>query len=538
MSISSFFPFQDQNWFENPNFFFQKEIHCKNGKVLERFSWNSEFEKNLQDVLQDPPKARRIEELYTSILLPEVAHNYALREAIESWLIEYAGFLGALPIDYKGSFHSNFKLAYLLNNPKKSAAIESFFQELQKREQKERAIVPTGECYRIAILTSKMGGGHVSVAKAVCEALHFDKQFEVTIVDTDETTDPSHPLTILTDSFSSVDFYNKFYQQEKNFEKMQLLRKAIELLRQFVPNRAMEALKKRIREINPNCILSTCAFVPEHAFLSSDLAIPLGYIHTDFYFHQSLERMIKKVHSQALSFFIPSADCRPNSGAENTSSIHILGYPVSSVFTRESDPKTLQKIRQQFGVQANEKVVVMMMGKYGAGKVLLDAIKQLLYSAVSLPIHIAFICGENSSLKAEIEGVLKRHNPQYTNLSFRVYATLTPQELAAYYKICDLLIGKAGGATVAEVQKMGVRLLECESHPWEGPNIDYLIKNSGCVRLKAKTPLLPQIFACFEAPLQFKESSEVDWRSLLKEKVVEIIHTHRQNPLPAIKILK
>lgn len=117
----------------------------------------------------------------------------------------------------------------------------------------------------------------------------------------------------------------------------------------------------------------------------------------------------------------------------------------------------------------------MMMGRQGMGKVLLPLIQKIYSSGEILgPLHVVVGCGSNTDMKEEICEYLEKSSKS-EQISFNIRAYIDEKVLKKYYNVTDVFLGKAGGATTAELIFMKILCLISLSYELEIPNLNQLI---------------------------------------------------------------
>lgn len=148
---------------------------------------------------------------------------------------------------------------------------------------------------------------------------------------------------------------------------------------------------------------------------------------------------------------------------------HIVeaGLPVHPKFTqRDFDT---QQIRQEMGWDANLPVVQIASGGDGVGPIeeTVQALQQ-----VSQPMQLVVICGRNEELRR----VLQR---KYANQHTHIYGFV---DMPRYLAAADILVTKAGPATITEACTLGVPMIISGAIPGqETGNVTWVVENGAGV---------------------------------------------------------
>ncbi len=387
---------------------------------------------------------------------------------------------------------------------------------------------------RIVIVTGPYNGGHISPAKALKEELNGD--FDVEIVDDIETLckelknhgfdgdicqyNGSNLIMNGGGSFPYFDLYSPFYPVyfDSRFHKMFL--------------NSYGLVRKKLMELKPNLIISTLHHMPNLVTAAHNLNIPIATVVTDFglppmqwghlnhgkYPYLSIwsptknnnffRRMIRSAELQgaqynwtanAISYLIKQhifyekkelTDLLPE-----LETLRLTGFPVAKSFEKEltEQEKIDVKRRLKMNLDPHRKSVAL---SYGAGVVatLIESFLESLLAgqdALNQPVQLIILTGRNQKLYHELESFLAWKNVPVINadnyeetrekifdekIIVRVLPMLAyPNDIADFYKVIDLLLSKAGGATSAEIVATQTHYLRAFGLTgWELENIKYL----------------------------------------------------------------
>ena len=190
-------------------------------------------------------------------------------------------------------------------------------------------------------------------------------------------------------------------------------------------------------------------------------AVPLFAVLTDFYAHSYWP-------SKGVDLYFSSgrgAEAGLRANGVDPARIITTGIPVRKEFLPRGDSR--QK-RKELGLQPDLFTVLLAGGSKGMGDILLsvETLKKFLGR-----LQIIVMCGENKKLCGSLEKKLAGHRHMKITSGFVEYP-------ADYYRAADLVIGKAGGVTIAETMALNKPMLLFSSLPGqEEHNARFLIKN-------------------------------------------------------------
>ncbi len=137
----------------------------------------------------------------------------------------------------------------------------------------------------------------------------------------------------------------------------------------------------------------------------------------------------------------------------------ITGPPVRHEFTVPRTPEDIQRLKQQWGIDVNKKVVIIQNGAAGGFSPLPEILakKYANMDPNDIPIHLVVLCGkENHGFKRHLEQTVAKK----TNLPITAALWSNKmEELMAMASYGGVLIGKAGTTTIFESIVRGTRIL-------------------------------------------------------------------------------
>ena len=367
---------------------------------------------------------------------------------------------------------------------------------------------------RITIITGPYNGGHISPAKALKEALEME--FDIDIID-------DHELLIdkLKEDIEAIDIEGN---QNDEYSGDNVAFKEID-------DDAVSLIRAKLTELKPDFIISTLHHIPALTPTISFMNIPMAVLITDFGFPYAQWNLVDRVNYPMASYWLPTKDRKLfrlmiqefntysafnwteharshlikqqlfeanlefEALAPELSVFQFTGFPVAKIFeTKISDTEKAQVLQQlKLNSDPERKNVVLSYG-FGVNTDLMIAFLENLIDqqdALSSKIQLIILTGKNTELYHGLEDFLSakgisimneanyeqsKARPFPEKILARVLPLLAyPSEIAALYKITDLLLSKAGGATTAEIVTTQTRYLRAfRLTEAELENIQYL----------------------------------------------------------------
>lgn len=231
-------------------------------------------------------------------------------------------------------------------------------------------------------------------------------------------------------------------------------------LGKYVPSCFGLNLKERIREVNPDYIISTRSYNIDDICLCT-LGVPFRMLHCDYELSFFVLDLYGKVQPEMMKFCLPYFDApvfrtlfekynrldlyneqdSPDAIMEKIAQMthqsidviqdqfELFGYPLSSEFQKIEDKNQLTDLRKKWNIQPEEIPILLSMEKNGVG-VLDDIFDQLSASKDSLPSKYFFVCGKNADLKQKLE---QKANG---NKRFSIQGLISLQEMNELMNLC------------------------------------------------------------------------------------------------------
>lgn len=318
----------------------------------------------------------------------------------------------------------------------------------------------------IAVIGCKWGGGHMEIARGISTNLSSLGYHPVT-VDLPEVLMSEDPIRNffltrwLGKDWSKGNLYVGLIK-EKAYAIINMMRAASFY---FFPGTVSESKVKLITEellkINPNAVIIDYAGDNEHVIRACEiLGIPCLHVGADI--NNVVETRDKPptyAHfKMALPFNVPEVV----SSVENTITPDqriFTGPPVKHEFTVPRSLEDIHRLKDEWSIDRNKKVVVVCNGLAGG----FSALPELLANQYAntkvedIPIHLVVLCGrDNIQFKQHLEQNIQLK----TNLPMTIQLHSSKMgELMAMASYGGVLIGKAGTTTIFEAIMRGNRLL-------------------------------------------------------------------------------
>ena len=195
------------------------------------------------------------------------------------------------------------------------------------------------------------------------------------------------------------------------------------------------------------------------------LRVPLHCVITDFTAHPFW------AFPHVDRYFVASAQVADELVAQGVarSRVEVTGIPVDPAFAR---PLERDVARKQFGLTADEPVVLVMGGGSGVGP-LAELAARL--AALREKPRVVVVCGTNEKLIREIDALPAARAGRIQSMGFS-------REVDALLTACDVVVSKAGGLTCSEAMVKRTPLVIFKPMPGqEVRNAEYLERNGGAV---------------------------------------------------------
>lgn len=511
----------------------EERLTAFDGTVYEKNNW-SELKK---DLMRDIRNEKFVDHILVNFNKLDLDHADQL--SLKSFMINHAVTLG----DDDLPRLTKFLAPYLPMNRK----LIGFFKSIASFEQEEAVPLEEKETY-LVIGTTGYGGGHHAVAKAIYTELKSFPNANVILIDTKELEAEKNPMLMVTGSLHEESIYDEVFQKENNPEKADALWSFYTdvLQREFIANNENLALARKIQEIRPTKVFAVTHHRPWYISISSLLKVPFYFVATDFeiqsYFSDSID-LLNPSYGKFLAatkspiFFKPLLG-KQQAGRDNLRALSnyvvrysnsywdwdkfnsaakvfdVLGIPVrEEIRNKQEDTEYLAKSMSALGINADDRVVTIAMGKQGAGT-LHEIVKEISANhnkfTLREKIHFFVLCGKNQILLGKLKDELK--NFESDAIQIHPMGLLNGAEINSLYNVSDFVLSKPGGATTAELARLGVPLLAYSYYSWEKANLDYLASLGLANDISGTNELIRNIENALVDGFSKKEYQEEDWK--------------------------
>ena len=339
---------------------------------------------------------------------------------------------------------------------------------------------------KVTIFTSKGGGGHTSVSRALEEFLKSGYETKrVNLI-----TEILHPIdivrTLTFNKYSGEDFYNYCLRKQwvRTANNFVWIGKKLSVYRRRTTNKL---IRKYLDKEKPDIIVSVMPIF-NHSLLKEAQRrdIPLVIITNDLdtaNYINGIRNPNYKKFKYILSFDDEQIKNKIKRAQLKESQVEFLGFPIRPDFFLE---KNVPGIKKDFNLPDNKPIVMVLMGAAGSSASYLYA-KQL--SKLDVPAHIVFCMGRNKSLGKKISKL--KFNPKVSKSIIGFTRRISDLMAAS-----QVIITKGGPNTICEAKQMDLPMIIDSTKKvlfWEKLNLSFVKKNGfGSIvkRFKDVNPIL------------------------------------------------
>ncbi len=516
------------------------------GVIFPKIAFHDSLHEDLCFVLKDPDQANIIHKAYLTHILPNLSGDITF---FSNALLKVCVLFGSTRFSPENSLIAALSeegpaAVHWLNQNRN--CLNAFLSDANQPACPYAAPPKGSSPFTVAILTTSASGGNHSVTMAIQRFLSSSTSIECVVIDVEKIAKESDPIMLATGCLTYDGIYAEMFQQSNCGMDVLFMRDDLSKeLGKYIPSCLGLKLKKTIRELHPDLILSTRSYTIDDIPLCT-LGIPFRMIHCDYELSYFLMNLYGKVNPEMLKFWLPSLESqlfRPLFIKENRLDLYdeqdsfdkisekislmtgrpleeiqgqfeLLGYPVCPEFYPIEKEEELHELRKKWNLQKDEIPVLVSMGKNGVG-VLEEIFDQL--KDTRFPIKYFFVCGRNLKLKERLE------QKALGNDRFAICGLLSLQEMNELMNLCTVKITKPGGSLTSEAFITHTYLLMMCSHPWEEANGSKVERMGFGQRVQADRTLSQQVEECIEKAGHLKRLSDnkEEWKGLLLDKITK-----------------
>jgi processive 1,2-diacylglycerol beta-glucosyltransferase len=349
-----------------------------------------------------------------------------------------------------------------------------------------------GPTKRVAVVTFKVGSGHLRAAEVIQKALaEGENDLDVRALDVLELAQPWF-RTLYVDSYwwmlrRAPGLWRRLFERRQQ-------KRHRSTAPAWVFRRGGRRLLDQLRAFSPQLVVATEIGAAEIAALGKRegwFNAPVLAVQTDFHAEPPWVQREIDIYSVGSE----EAKAQLARWGVSLNRVALCGIPVDPAFALAFDEA---EILQALGLDSRRPVVLVMGG--GMGPAPLDRIVQSL-ELCGLPLQVLAVAGHDVEMKARLEQLRGK-----IALDLRVFgwSDAIPELMTA----ANLLITKPGGVTTAEALTVGLPMVL--THPIPGPeerHVAYL-EQHGVGVIASHLEEIPQIvYRLLRAPAQMAEMS-------------------------------
>lgn len=314
---------------------------------------------------------------------------------------------------------------------------------------------------KILILYVSANSGHQRAAMAIERAIRrTDKDSEIAVFNYMGYVSPVWEKVVTKTYFAMIKVFpgawNRIYDHRK-------LSHGISPLAKYINRKQVEKFQRFLKWFAPDAVACTQAFpcgVVGEVKKMGFQRLRLIAVVTDFIAH------VYWVHEEVDRYIVAADESRRDlmSKGVNGERIKVLGIPIDPSFADRYDRTEIAKT---LGFSPEKTTVLIMGGAQGYGPVeytVSEIISQ------NLDIQILIVAGTNEILREK----LSRLTQDRANI--KVFGFVT--NISEIMEICDIIITKPGGLTLAESMARGLPMILTLPIPGqEEKNMDFFVKN-------------------------------------------------------------
>jgi processive 1,2-diacylglycerol beta-glucosyltransferase len=364
---------------------------------------------------------------------------------------------------------------------------------------------------RIIILSAEVGQGHMTASKAIQEAIEhkYGYDYKVEIADFVDLLNSMMNVVTKRNYDNLVKFAPSIYKliYESTNKQVQIVKLLNQLNYPFVLTR----VKKYFQEKQPDILIST---FPVWNYVAAEIwkkhkkdAKFISVVTDSISIHNSWVLADTDYHIVANK---DTAEALHNMGVEQDK-IKILGFPIRLTFLQKTNKESLLS---EIGLDSKKFTILYLptaQNHRKNQKIITDL------STLNGSVNIIIITGRDKKLKPKLEKM---------NLPANIKLIGWTDKMSDYIKVSDLVITKAGGATIMECIAAAKPMIITSIIPGQEQGNAELIKkyHLGIVALNSKPDILENIKYIRQKYSFFKKNIEKQSNPEAALKIAEFIH--------------
>ena len=344
----------------------------------------------------------------------------------------------------------------------------------------------------VLILTAPFGSGHLQVSASLAE--EFSKIQNIRVEEYDLYSD-EYPLISKTlqkaylRTYAPIgkDIYRMLYYTSSHAVDETLYAKLLKPLLDF----GKESLREKIRDFQPDLIISVFPVTSLYKLLKKELKIPLYTVITDYYANGLW------LYKDARRHFVATERISKWGMEKGLSSeqFSLTGIPVHPKFYSRLETS---KIYKKYSLSPNLKTLLVSAGTHGVLSGVVEMVAQLLEDR---KVQLIVVCGKNEKLFNELKSL--------PNPSGRLVVLGYTTQMHELLQVSDVMITKPGGISLTEAAIKGVPVLMYKPvYGQEMENANYFSEKKAGIIVSNRTELMGAVFTLFESPALLSQMKE------------------------------
>jgi len=323
---------------------------------------------------------------------------------------------------------------------------------------------------KIIIFSSRGGGGHTAVSKAIGAYLG-DEEYDIKVVNffVSDLFSLVPMKKVTSKKYTGVDFFDLLLRHRWTRLTNSLCR-----FGKFMTLKGSRGIENRVysylEQEKPDMLISVIPLA-NLPFLNAAkrLNIPFLIVTNDLDTSNYINGLMRPDYEK-FKYTLPFDDIAikskiaPAKFKENQ--VVITGFPTRDHFFEKKDT---YEIREQYNIPQDKKTVMILMGAAGSDSTY-RYVKKI--AKMKLPLHLIICLGRNERLRKKVERIKMRPQISKTTLGFT-------ERISDLMAVSDLLITKSGPNSISEALYMNVPILIDNTRKslfWEKLNLDFVRK--------------------------------------------------------------